>query len=79
MFVTVVAVLCHLTSTDCVDEIVTSTALDSGLTFQSCMMNGQAALAKWKEGHPIYRSEAWHIQLYKCVPGDYKTMAHHRA
>ena len=79
MFVTVVAVLCHLTSTDCVDEIVTSTALDSGLTFQSCMMNGQAALAKWKEGHPIYRSEGWHIQLYKCVPGDYKTMAHHRA
>jgi len=79
MFVTVVAVLCHLTSIDCVEEIVTSTALDSRLTFQSCMINGQSALAKWKEGHPVYRSEAWRIHRYKCVPGDYKMIAHHRA
>jgi hypothetical protein len=79
MFVTVVAVLCHLTSSDCVEEIVTSSALDSQVNCQSCMMGGQAALAKWKEEHPVYRSDAWHIQRYKCVPGDYRMVARHRA
>ncbi len=79
MFVTIVAVLCHLASTDCTEEFVTSSALDSGLTFQSCLLGGQAGLAKWKEEHPIYRSEAWHIQRYKCVPGDYKLVARHPA
>lgn len=79
MFVTVIAVLCHLTSTDCVEEVVTNSALDSRVAFQSCAIGGQAALSKWKEEHPIYRSEAWHIQRYKCVPGDYKIMAHHGA
>ena len=79
MFITMIAVLCRLSSTDCVEEIVTSSALDSGLTFQSCLLIGQAGLAKWKEEHPIYHSEAWHIQRYKCVPGDYKMIAHHRA
>jgi hypothetical protein len=78
MFVTIVAVLCHLTSSDCIEEVVTSSALDSGVTFQSCLIGGQAGLAKWKEGHPIYRSEAWHIQRYRCVLGDYKSIAHHR-
>ncbi|MGL9622897.1 hypothetical protein QRQ56_33470 [Bradyrhizobium sp. U531] len=78
MFVTIIAVLCQLTSADCIDEIVSSSALDSTLTFQSCIMNGQAGLAHWKEAHPIYRSDAWRIQRYKCVPGDYK-IAHHRA
>ena len=79
MFITMIAVLCRLTSTDCVETVVTSSALDSGLTFQSCLLNGQAGLAKWKEEHPIYHSEDWHIQRYKCVPGDYKMIAHHRA
>ncbi len=76
MFVTVVAVLCHLTSSDCINEIVTSSAMDSSVTFQSCVLSGQAALARWKEEHPIYRSEAWHIERYKCVPGEYKVLAH---
>ncbi|WP_369721851.1 hypothetical protein AB8Z38_33610 [Bradyrhizobium sp. LLZ17] len=78
MFVTVVAVLCHLSSTACIEEIVTSSALDSAVTFQSCAIGGQAGLAKWKEDHPVYRSESWHIQHYKCVPGDYKIMAQHK-
>jgi hypothetical protein len=75
MFVTIVAVLCHLTSNDCVEEIVSSSSLDSRVTFQSCVTGGQAGLAKWKGEHPIYRSESWHIQRYKCVPGDYKLHA----
>jgi hypothetical protein len=79
MFVTIVAVVCHLTSSDCIEEIVTSTALDSEVTFQNCLVGGQAGLAKWKEEHPIYRSEVWHIQHYKCVPGDYRQVARHRA
>ncbi|MDA9440187.1 hypothetical protein XH98_13850 [Bradyrhizobium sp. CCBAU 51745] len=77
MFVTVVAVLCRLSSTECINEIVTNSALDNAVTFQSCVINGQAALAKWKDEHPIYHSEAWHIERYKCVPGDYK-LAHHK-
>jgi len=79
MFVTVVAVLCHLSSIDCINEIVTSSALDSSVTFQSCLISGQAGLARWKEEHPIYRSEAWRVQRYQCVPGDYKLVAHHKA
>ena len=35
------------------------------------MIAGQANLAKWKGEHPIYRSEAWHIERYKCAPGHY--------
>jgi hypothetical protein len=71
MFVTVVAVLCHLTANVCIEEVVTSSSLDSMVTFQSCMIAGQANLAKWKGEHPIYRSEAWHIERYKCAPGHY--------
>jgi hypothetical protein len=71
MFVTVVAVLCHLTGNVCIEEIVTRSSLDSMVTFQSCMIAGQANLAKWKGDHPIYRSEAWHIARYKCAPGHY--------
>ncbi|MGY0571386.1 hypothetical protein ACTGJ9_010295 [Bradyrhizobium sp. RDM12] len=78
MFVTIVAVLCHMASTDCIEEIVTSSVLDSAVTFQSCAIGGQASLAKWKEDHPVYRSETWHVQRYKCVPGDYKMIAQHK-
>jgi hypothetical protein len=35
------------------------------------MIAGQANLAKWKGEHPIYRSEACHIERYKCAPGQY--------
>jgi hypothetical protein len=73
MFVTVVAVLCHVTADVCNEEIVTSSSLDSMVTFRSCMITGQANLAKWKGEHPIYRSEAWRIERYKCVPGQYVT------
>ncbi|GGI26097.1 MULTISPECIES: hypothetical protein [Bradyrhizobium] len=75
---TMVAVLCQFASADCVDKIVTSSAFDSTLTFQGCVMNGQTGLAQWKEAHPIYRSDTWHIQRHKCMPGDYN-IAHHKA
>lgn len=78
MFVTVVVTLCHLTSTNCIEQIVTSSSLDSRVTFESCVTGGQAALAKWKEENPVYHSRAWHIQRYKCVPGDYKIIAHQK-
>ena len=75
MFVTVVAVLCHLGSTDCVEQVVTNSSQDRTLTLQGCAIGGQAALAKWKEEHPIYRSKAWRIVRYKCVPGIYTARA----
>jgi len=71
MFVTVVAVLCHLAANNCIEEIVTDSSLDGHVTFQSCMVGGQAGLAQWKDHHPVYRSEDWHISRYKCVPGHY--------
>ena len=71
MFVTVVAVLCHLSATNCIEEIVTDSSIDNHITFQSCMVGGQAGLAQWKDRHPIYRSDDWQISRYKCVPGHY--------
>ncbi|MDR3465601.1 MAG: hypothetical protein P4M07_06625 [Xanthobacteraceae bacterium] len=71
MFVTVVAVLCSMGKV-CVEEIVTDSSLDTRVTFQSCMIGGQAGLAQWKGEHPVYRSEDWHIERYKCVPGHYE-------
>ena len=75
MFVTVVAVLCHLTAQDCTEVVVTNSSLDSGLTLQGCMIGGQASLAQWKANHPIYRSEDWHVDRYKCVAGRYEARA----
>lgn len=69
MFVTVVAVLCHFSAHDCTEVVVTSSNLDAGITFQGCLTGGQAGLAQWKSDHPIYRSDDWHIERYKCVAG----------
>ena len=52
MFVTVVAVLCHLSAQDCTEVVVTNSALDQGVTMQGCMLGGQASLAQWKTAHP---------------------------
>ncbi len=75
MFVTMVAVLCHLTAPDCTEVVVTNSSLESGLTLQECMIGGQASLAQWKENHPIYRSEDWQVGRYKCVVGRYEARA----
>jgi len=75
MFVTVVAVLCHLAAQDCTEETVTDSYLDSSITLQSCVIGEQAGLARWKSEHPIFRSDDWHIERYKCVAGRYEAKA----
>ena len=74
MFVTVVAVLCHLggpAAGSCVEEIVTDSNMTPDITFQECMKGAQAPLAKWMGEHPLYHSN-WRIERYKCVPGHYE-------
>lgn len=75
MFVTVVAVLCHLSARDCTEVVVTNSNLDAGINFQSCLIGGQAGLAQWKSAHPIYRSDDWYVARYKCVAGVYVAKA----
>ena len=68
MFVTLVAVLCHVLPgghRDCVEEIVTDSN-QSNITFQSCMIQGQIGIAKWISEHPIYHAN-WVI-LRKDLP-----------
>jgi hypothetical protein len=72
MFVTLVAILCHVSpgpSGVCVEEIVTDSS-KSDISFQSCMIQGQIGVAKWMSEHPIYRAD-WTLQRYKCAPGHY--------
>jgi hypothetical protein len=74
MFVTVVAVLCHLggpAAGSCVEEIVTDSSMTPDITFHECMKGAQAPLAKWMGEHPLYHSN-WRIERYKCVPGHYE-------
>ena len=72
MFVTLVAILCHVSpgpSGVCVEEIVTDSN-QSNITFQSCVSQGQIGISKWMSEHPIYRAD-WTLQRYKCAPGHY--------
>jgi hypothetical protein len=67
MFVTLIAVLCHVLpggSGDCVEEIVTNSNLSS-------IIQGQIGIAKWMSEHPIYHAN-WTLQRYKCAPGHYE-------
>ena len=65
MFITVLAVLCHLAgSVDaCVEEIVTDNTMDETLTMTGCMV-GVPAVVKWKQEHPIYHS--WRLDKWRC-------------
>jgi hypothetical protein len=86
MFVTVVAVMCHMLveqptiapDRDCtpeearVEEIVTDSDMDDHVDMFTCQSGGQAALAKWKSESPIYRTGAWRIGRVKCAPGHYQ-------
>lgn len=86
MFVTVVAVLCHLITPaatiaperDCtaeeskIVEVVTDSEKDPDhVDLMACQL-GQAALAKWKGEHPIYGKNGWRIGRVMCVPGHYE-------
>jgi hypothetical protein len=89
MFVTVVAVMCHLITAqatiaadgDCtaeeqrIEEIVTDTDRDDKINFFACMIGAQIALADWKAHHPIYFKAGWRISRIKCVPGHYEPKA----
>lgn len=75
MFVTIVAVLCHFSSHDCTEVVVSNSNLDASLNFQNCLIGGQAGLAQWKNAHPIYRSDDWHVARFKCVTGQYVAKA----
>jgi hypothetical protein len=77
MFVTLVAVLCHVMPAgagagagDCVEEIVSDSS-QSNITFQSCMIQGQIGITKWMSEHPVYRTN-WTLDRYKCAPGHYQ-------
>lgn len=73
MFITIAAVLCHLSGPAagaCVEEIVTDSNMDDSLTMQSCMI-GQPAISHWMTTHPLYHS-GWRIERIKCVPGHYE-------
>lgn len=86
MFVTVVAVVCHLLvvpptiapDADCtaeearVEEIVTTSELDPDIDFFKCQVQGQVGVADWKSHHPIYFKPSWRIARVKCVPGHYE-------
>lgn len=71
MFVSVVAVLCSLSSPACVEEIVTDSAMDESVSFQSCQIMGQIGVSDWMNKHPIYRSN-WRLDRWKCAPGHYE-------
>jgi hypothetical protein len=86
MFITVVAVMCHLNldhrtiapDTDCtseelrVEERVTDSSMDSRVDFFSCMLHAQIVIANWKENHPTYRTSDWRVARIKCVQGQYR-------
>lgn len=86
MYVTVVAIMCHLIvasptfapDADCtaeeasVEEIITDSSMDEFADFFGCMVQGQIGAADWKGKHPIYRSDKWRIARIKCVPGHYE-------
>lgn len=86
MYVTVVAVMCHMLvarptvfpDADCtseeasIEEIITDSTIDEFADFFGCMVQGQIGAADWKSKHPLYHSSAWRIARIKCVPGHYE-------
>jgi hypothetical protein len=65
-------VLCNLQAGPplCVEEIVTDSSM-SGISFQSCQIQGQIGAASWMQQNPAYRAN-WRLDRYKCVPGHYE-------
>lgn len=69
--------------TVCVEEVVTDSHWTTlagkveapvsmpGITWDSCLVGSQAAIAKWMHGHPIYGTGNWRLHSWKCVPGHY--------
>ena len=55
----IIATLCVLGSPVCIDEIVTDTSIDAGITWQSCQIGAQAGIADWMSKHPL----SWMFRL----------------
>jgi hypothetical protein len=80
MFVTLIAIVCHLaaagpgnTDVNLCQEVVIATSEEApSLTMNLCMAGaGQMGVAEWKTGHPVYSSDRYTIESYKCMPGHY--------
>lgn len=69
MNLSVVVLMCHILgsipSAICHEVVVIKTEM----TMMECQFS-QPQIAIWKL-QSIYRDEAWEIQAFKCVPGDY--------
>lgn len=65
MLVTLVALLCN--GQLCMEKVVTNSEM-SGITMESCAVNGQIGIADWLSKGPY---QSWHLQSYKCVAGKY--------
>lgn len=66
MLMTLVALLCQITSGACVEEIITDQA-----EFQACAIRGEITASAWMADSPIY-SKGWTLARWKCVPPDYR-------
>lgn len=60
--ITIIAVLCSLSSGDCRDVLVTNSDF-ADISISSCLM-GPPKLAEWMKQHPADRMAGW-----KCVIG----------
>ena len=69
MFVTLVAVLCQISTAYCVEEIVTDSSVSS-ITFMDCQVHGQQGVIQWLSEHSKYKD--WRLERYKCIPGHYE-------
>jgi hypothetical protein len=60
--ISIIAILCSLTSGDCREQTVTNSDF-ADISMTSCLM-GAPQLAEWMKGHPGQRLAGW-----KCVIG----------
>jgi hypothetical protein len=65
MLVTLVAVLCN--GPLCLEKVVTNSD-QSGITMTACAVDAQIGIAEWLTHGPY---QAWKLQSYKCVMGNY--------
>jgi hypothetical protein len=66
MFITLVAVLCQIASSSCVEEIITDQA-----SLMACQIQGQIGIADWMSKSSTYRT-GWRLERYKCAMGHYE-------
>lgn len=65
---TIIAVLCSLATSDCREQVVTTSDF-ADVSMQSCLM-GAPQLAEWMKQHPADRLAGW-----RCVLGKRATQS----